>query len=87
MFDEPLKAALGGYKDAHTKAWSNRISSFAGFVFVFPQYNWGYPAALKNAFDYWSAARSGDSSGYGAWWAGGVRIVSYSMEVRQPKAS
>jgi NAD(P)H-dependent FMN reductase len=52
MLDEPLKAALQDYKHAHTKAWSNLISSFAGFVFVFPQYNWGYPAALKNALDY-----------------------------------
>jgi NAD(P)H-dependent FMN reductase len=23
-----------------------------GFIFVFPQYNWGYPAPLKNALDY-----------------------------------
>jgi NAD(P)H-dependent FMN reductase len=52
MLDEPLKAALHDYKYAHTKAWSNLISSFAGFVLVFPQYNWGYPAALKNALDY-----------------------------------
>ena len=52
MLDEPLNAALQDYKHAHTKAWSNLISSFAGFVFVFPQYNWGHPAALKNALDY-----------------------------------
>ena len=52
MLDEPLKAALGDYKPPHTKAWSNLISSFAGFVLVFPQYDWGYPATLKNALDY-----------------------------------
>jgi NADPH-dependent FMN reductase len=39
-------------KRAHTKAWSKLISSFAGFVLVFPQYSWGYPTALKNALDY-----------------------------------
>jgi NAD(P)H-dependent FMN reductase len=52
LLDEPLKAALRDYKHAHTKSWSELISSFAGFVFVLPQYNWGYPAPLKNALDY-----------------------------------
>ncbi|MGB3676719.1 MAG: NADPH-dependent FMN reductase [Candidatus Nanopelagicales bacterium] len=32
--------------------WSERVQSFDGFLFVAPQYNWGYPAALKNALDY-----------------------------------
>jgi len=52
LLDEPLKAAQRDYKHAHTKAWSKLIDSFAGFVFVLPQYNWGYPAPLKNALDY-----------------------------------
>jgi NAD(P)H-dependent FMN reductase len=52
LLDEPLMAALGQYEHEHTKRWSATISSFDGFFFVFPQYNWGYPAALKNALDY-----------------------------------
>jgi NAD(P)H-dependent FMN reductase len=52
LLDEPLKAALRDYKHDHTKAWSTLISGFSGFVFVAPQYNWGYPAVLKNALDY-----------------------------------
>jgi NAD(P)H-dependent FMN reductase len=28
------------------------VSSVDGFIFVFPQYNWGYPAPLKDALDY-----------------------------------
>jgi NAD(P)H-dependent FMN reductase len=52
LLDEPLVAALGDYKHAHTKSWSELIDGFAGFVFVLPQYNWGYPAPLKNALDY-----------------------------------
>ena len=51
FLDEPLKPALGDYKHEHTKAWSSLISGYQGFVFVFPQYNWGYPAPLKNALD------------------------------------
>ncbi len=40
------------YKYPHTRAWSELISSFHAFVFVTPQYNWGYPASIKNAIDY-----------------------------------
>jgi NAD(P)H-dependent FMN reductase len=52
FLDEPLKAALREYEHEHTRAWSQLISSYDGFVFVFPQYNWGYPAPLKNAIDF-----------------------------------
>lgn len=27
------------------------MQSYDGFLFVLPQYNWGYPAVLKNALD------------------------------------
>jgi NAD(P)H-dependent FMN reductase len=52
FLDEPLMPALGHYQHEYTRAWSATISSFDGFVFVFPQYNWGYPAVLKNALDF-----------------------------------
>jgi NAD(P)H-dependent FMN reductase len=55
FLDEPVMAARGEYVHEHTRSWSRLISSFDGFLFVFPQYNWGYPAVLKNALDflYW----------------------------------
>ncbi|KIW74638.1 hypothetical protein Z517_11408 [Fonsecaea pedrosoi CBS 271.37] len=40
------------YTHEHTRAWSRLITSHKAFVFVTPQYNWGYPANLKNAIDY-----------------------------------
>jgi NAD(P)H-dependent FMN reductase len=52
FLDEPLKAALREYEHEHTRAWSRTVSAYSGFVFVFPQYNWGYPAPLKNALDF-----------------------------------
>jgi NAD(P)H-dependent FMN reductase len=52
LLDEPLMAALGQYEHGHTKEWSRIVSSYSGFVFVFPQYNWGYPGVLKNALDF-----------------------------------
>jgi len=53
MDDEPeIPAATGDYALAHTRAWSRKVGGAAGFVFVTPQYNWGYPAPLKNALDH-----------------------------------
>ncbi len=52
MDDEPDIPATGKYLQPHTKAWSETIAQAAAFVFVSPQYNWGYPAALKNAIDH-----------------------------------
>jgi NAD(P)H-dependent FMN reductase len=64
FLDEPLKASLGQYQHEHTRAWSRIISSFSGFVFVFPQYNWGYPAPLKNALDFLYQEWSGKPVSY-----------------------
>lgn len=52
FLDEPLMAAVGKYEHEHTRAWSRLASSYDGFLFVSPQYNWGYPAPLKNALDF-----------------------------------
>jgi NAD(P)H-dependent FMN reductase len=40
------------YDHAHTQRWSQEIQRYDAFIFVTPQYNWGYPAAVKNAIDY-----------------------------------
>ena len=50
--DEPRIPASGCYSQEHTRAWSHKVSKTGGFVFVTPQYNWGYPAPLKNAIDH-----------------------------------
>ncbi|GAA3583353.1 NAD(P)H-dependent oxidoreductase [Klugiella xanthotipulae] len=52
FLDEPRMPALGEYAHAHTRAWSELILSFDAVVFVFPQYNGGYPGVLKNAVDF-----------------------------------
>jgi NAD(P)H-dependent FMN reductase len=67
MTDEPNIPALGGYTRAHTRAWSKKIAGADAIMFVTPQYNWGYPAPLKNAIDHL----------YKEWNAKPVAIVSY----------
>jgi NAD(P)H-dependent FMN reductase len=52
LLDEPNHPRLRRYEHQHTKDWSARINAADAFAFVTPEYNYGYPAALKNAIDY-----------------------------------
>lgn len=52
MDDEPALPALGVYAGEATRRWSARVRVARALVFVTPQYNWGYPAPLKNALDH-----------------------------------
>jgi NAD(P)H-dependent FMN reductase len=52
MDDEAAIPATGEYANDHTRAWSAKVAGAIGIVIVTPQYNWGYPAALKNALDH-----------------------------------
>ena len=52
MDDELDVPARGEYVCEHTRLWSRKIADADAFVFVTPQYNWGYPAPLKNALDH-----------------------------------
>jgi len=51
LLDERHMPSDGVYELDHTKAWSDLVTRYQGFVLLFPQYNWGYPAPLKNALD------------------------------------
>lgn len=50
--DEPGIPAKDGYIRQSTRRWSEMVFNAAGVAFVTPQYNWGYPAPLKNAIDH-----------------------------------
>lgn len=56
MFNESnVPSQIHSYADydhAHTQSWSQEVQGYDAFIFVTPQYNWGYPAVLKNAIDY-----------------------------------
>ena len=52
FLDEPNHPRLKQYTHAHTKAWSATIDSADAFIFVMPEYNFGYTAPLKNALDF-----------------------------------
>ncbi len=55
VFDEPHHPRLQQYTHQHTRDWSATVSRADAFVFVTPEYNHSFPAALKNALDYLNA--------------------------------
>jgi NAD(P)H-dependent FMN reductase len=52
FFDEPAHPRLRRYEHDHTKVWSAQVDAADAFVMVTPEYNYGYPATLKNAIDF-----------------------------------
>jgi NAD(P)H-dependent FMN reductase len=52
LLDEPKHPRLREYTKEHTREWSASVAAADALVFVTAEYNYGYPAALKNAIDY-----------------------------------
>lgn len=77
FLDEPHHPRLGRYVHQHTEDWSATVSRADAFVFVTPEYNHGYPAALKNAIDFLHAEWQHKPVGFVSYGgvAGGTRAV------------
>ena len=52
FLDEPNHPRLRQYVHQHTKEWSATVERGDAFVFVTPEYNYGFNAVLKNALDF-----------------------------------
>jgi NAD(P)H-dependent FMN reductase len=83
FIDEPKHPRFAQYEHAHTKAWSATVAAADAFVFVTPEYNYGAPPVLLNAFDFlfkeWHYKPAGFVSYGGA--AGGTRSVEMTKQV------
>jgi NAD(P)H-dependent FMN reductase len=70
-------------RDPAAHAWSETIGRADGYALIVPEYNHGYPAAIKNAFDHlfseWARKPIGFVS-YGAG-GGGIRAVEQLRQV------
>jgi NAD(P)H-dependent FMN reductase len=76
LLDEPVPAALGQYRNRHSKRWAEQIESFDAYVFVTPEYNHSTSSALKNAIDYLSREWNNKVAGFVSYGAiGGTRAV------------
>jgi NAD(P)H-dependent FMN reductase len=54
FLDEPEHPRFKEYTHDHTRKWSKVIESADAFIIVTAEYNYGYPAPLKNALDFLS---------------------------------
>lgn len=52
FLDEPHHPRLNKYEKEHTRNWSILIDNADAFIVVTPEYNFGYPATIKNALDF-----------------------------------
>ncbi|KAF7503253.1 hypothetical protein GJ744_004044 [Endocarpon pusillum] len=74
VFDEFVIPAMvptyAQFQHEHSKKWSDAIRSFAGYIFVTPEYNAGVPGGVKNAIDYL----------YSEWPGKPAAVISYGMQ-------
>ena len=52
FLDEPEHPSTRRYAHQHTREWSRTVDAADAFVFVMPEYNYGFNAPLKNAVDF-----------------------------------
>jgi NAD(P)H-dependent FMN reductase len=78
FFEEALPPGLAKdeYANPAVQAWRAKIRESDGFIVCSPEYNHGYPAVLKNAFDYTYFSWSRKPVAFVSWGsAGGARGV------------
>jgi NAD(P)H-dependent FMN reductase len=80
--DEPKHPSLQQYERDHTKRWSASVAAADAIVIVTPEYNYGPPPSLINAFDYvykeWNYKPAGFVSYGGV--SGGLRAVQMEKQ-------
>jgi NAD(P)H-dependent FMN reductase len=83
MFDEPKHPRFGEYMHQHTKDWSATIRRGDAYIFVIPEYNYGFNAAIKNAIDYLNAEWNHKPVGFVSYGgvAAGTRAVQMLKQV------
>lgn len=52
LMDEPNHPRLKKYIHEHTRIWSMKIDEADAFIFVTAEYDFNYPAPLRNAIEY-----------------------------------
>jgi NAD(P)H-dependent FMN reductase len=78
LWDEALPPSFGPGEKPHSRAWSEKMAAYDGYVFVVSEYNHSITGALKNALDYLAPELNNKAAGfvsYGS--AGGARAVEH----------
>lgn len=83
FLDEPEHPRFQRYQQQHTKDWSAIINAADAFVIITSEYNFSYPATIKNAIDFlfkeWQYKAVGFVSYGGV--SGGTRAVQALKQV------
>src|SRR6201986_5358536 len=66
LLDEPNHPRVGQNPKKHTKDWSTVVHRAVANGFVTPEYNYGYPASIKNAIDFLLREWRGKPVGFGS---------------------
>jgi NAD(P)H-dependent FMN reductase len=78
LMNEPVHPIMKQYEHEYTKQWAAKIDEADAFIFVTAEYDYSYPASLKNAIEYlvheWGYKPAGLVS-YSAGAFAGVRAV------------
>jgi NAD(P)H-dependent FMN reductase len=78
FFEEALPPGLAkdNYTNPQVVKWRDKVKEADGFIICTPEYNHGYPAVLKNAFDYTYSAWARKPAAFVSWGGvGGARAV------------
>ncbi len=83
MDDEPNHPRMQKYEQEHTRRWSETIAEADAFVLVTPEYNYSFPASLKNALDHLSLEWDSKPVGFVSYGgvSGGMRSVQQLKSV------
>ena len=83
FLDEPEHPRFQKYQHQHTKDWSAIITPADAFVIVTSEYNYGYPATIKNALDFLSKEWAYKAVGFVSYGgvSGGTRAVQMLKQV------
>ena len=79
IFDEPKHPRFAEYTHQHTRDWSATISRGDAYIFVIPEYNYGFNAAIKNAIDYLNVEWRYEPLGFVTY--GGVAAGTRAMQM------
>lgn len=65
-YNLPFLGAANAHADAdtHIKAWSEKMASFDGYIFITPEYNHAVGGALKNALDFLNPELNNKAAGF-----------------------
>jgi NAD(P)H-dependent FMN reductase len=84
LLDEPKHPRLRQYTKDHTHAWSATVDAADAVVMITSEYNYGYPAALKNAIDFLHHEWRHKPLGFVSY--GGVAAGTRAMQALKPVA-